>query len=145
MAVSWRKAVFQKMGCWNPYFYSVFWVRVFWAKLSKKGNLNTRQKWLITESCFFGIFVFFFFLFFVVVFFLFFVFFGGSTDFGPPHLTLNPPYLFFSVVVVFCFLWFFFGGFCKGQVRWPLGHLTGTKPSLFSFCFVLFFLSFLCF
>ena len=41
---------------------------------------------------------------------------------GPPHLALNPPYLFF---LCFCSC-AFFGGF-KGQVRWPLG----PKPSLF--------------
>ena len=44
MAVSWRKTVFQKMGCWNPYFYSVFWVRAFLAKLSKREILDTHQK-----------------------------------------------------------------------------------------------------
>ena len=24
----------------DPYFYSVFWVRAFWAKVSKKGNFE---------------------------------------------------------------------------------------------------------
>ena len=56
MAVSWLKTVFQKMGCWNPYCYSVLGVRAFLAKLSKKGNFEhppkERKKWLITESSF---------------------------------------------------------------------------------------------
>ena len=29
-----------KKRAWNPYFYSVFWVRAFWAKVSKKGNFQ---------------------------------------------------------------------------------------------------------
>ena len=40
MAVSWRTSAFQKKRPWNPYFYSVFWVRAFWAKVSKKGNFE---------------------------------------------------------------------------------------------------------
>ena len=44
MAVSWRICVFQKKVCWNPYFYSVFGVRAFWAKLSKKGNFGHPPK-----------------------------------------------------------------------------------------------------
>ena len=70
MAVSWRISVFQKMPCWNPYFYSVFWVRAFLAKLSKKGNFGhppkKRKFWLITEKLFFWYFcvfpLFFFYL-----------------------------------------------------------------------------------
>ena len=46
--------------------------------------------------------------------------------FGPLHLALNPPYLFFVLFLFFGY--FFFGGF-KGQVRWP------NPPCLF-FCFV---------
>ena len=62
---------------------------------------------------------------------------------GPPHLALNPPYLFFCfcfVFVLFCFFAFYFGGF-KGQVRWPEGppHLALNPPYLF-FLFVFFFL-----
>ena len=44
MAVSWLKTVFHKMGCWNPYFYSVLGVRAFWAKVSKKGNFEKSPK-----------------------------------------------------------------------------------------------------
>ena len=44
MAVSWRISAFQKKGAWNPYFYRVFRVRVFWAKLSKKGNFGHPPK-----------------------------------------------------------------------------------------------------
>ena len=58
---------------------------------------------------------------------------------GPPHLALNPPYLFF-LCFVFCFFVFvFFGGF-KGQVRWPEGppHLALNPPCLFFVCFCLF-------
>ena len=35
---------FSKKRPWNPYFYSVFWVRAFWAKLSKKGNFGHPPK-----------------------------------------------------------------------------------------------------
>ena len=34
----------QKKGAWNPYFYSVFRVRAFWAKLSKKANFGHPPK-----------------------------------------------------------------------------------------------------
>ena len=33
-----------KKKTWNPYFYSVFWVRAFWAKVSKKGNCEKPPK-----------------------------------------------------------------------------------------------------
>ena len=144
MAVSWRTSAFQKKRPWNPYFYSVFWVRAFWAKVSKKGNFEKppKKKKNLTDNWkanfwvfllfFFG---FFFFLFFFVFSFVFFVsffvfvfFFGGFKGQvrwpeGPPHLALNPPSFFFVFLVVFfCFL-FFFGGL---RVRWggPKGHLT---------------------
>ena len=145
MAVSWRICVFQKKVCWNPYFYSVFWVRAFWAKLSKKGKFWTptqkRRKFsLITEKLIFEYFLFFlvffsyfvFFCFFCLVFF-FGVSFGGLKGHvrwpeGPPHLALNPPYLFFCFCFVFVFLFFFVLFFCwEGlRVRWggPKGHLT---------------------
>ena len=125
---------FQKQRAWNPYFYSVFWVRVFWAKVSKKIEKPPRKMekfdWW-TENLFFGIFavffgfffsLFFWFLLFVLFFFC--VFFGGFKGQvrwpkGPPHLALNPPY-FFSV---FFFVFFFLEGL---RVRWggPKGHLT---------------------
>ena len=169
MAVSWRITVFQKLVCWNPYFYSVLGVRAFWAKLSKKAIFGhppkKRKFWLITEKPFFGYFcdflVFVSFLgFFLFVFFLFYVFlflfcfllggFKGQVRWpeGPPHLALNRPYLLFVfvVLVVFCcFVFVFFGGF-KGQVRWPEGppHLALNLPYWFIFVFVfVFFVPFL--
>ena len=85
---------------------------------------------------------------------------------GPPHLALNPPYLFFLLFgccfffffLFFCFLFFvfcfcfcfcfFFGGF-KGQVRWPEGppHLALNPPYFLFvfFFFVFFFFVFSCF
>ena len=54
---------------------------------------------------------------------------------GPPHLALNPPYLFFCfcfVFVLFCFFAFYFGGF-KGQVRWP-EFCTLSYHFVFFFC-----------
>ena len=152
MAVSWRITVFQKL-CWNPC-YSVLGARAFWAKLSKRQFLDTPQKReILTDNwkvffflvflCFFFTFCFFFV--FLFVFFCFFVFFGfffggfkGQVRWpeGPPHLALNPPYLF-VVFVVFVF----FGGF-KGQVTWPKGppHLALNPPylSIFVFVFVFF-------
>ena len=107
MAVSWRKTVFQNMGCWNPYFYSVFWVRVFWPSCQKREILDTHQKRKnLTDNWFFwgGYFCVFSFCFsFVFLFFRFFLgfffCFGGfkgqvGWPKGPPHLALNPPYLF---------------------------------------------------
>ena len=67
--------------------------------------------------CYFCFFVFLFFvfcfcfLFFFVFCFLFFVFWGGFKGQvrwpeGPPHLALNPPYLFLFCFVLFCFPFF---------------------------------------
>ena len=142
---------------WNPYFYSVFWVRVFWAKVSKKGNFEKPSKkgklWLIIEKLFFGVFAVFWVFFLLVFFFGCFLLggFKGQVRWpkGPPHLALNPPFFF-----CFCFLFFvlffvFFGGF-KGQVRWPKGppHLDLNPPYLFLlfllFCFFLGFWFFGC-
>ena len=63
------------------YFYSVFWVRALWAKVSKQEILDTHQKRekerLITEKLLFSIFavfcllVLFFFFFVVLCFFVF--------------------------------------------------------------------------
>ena len=143
---------FPKKRPWNPYFYSVFLVRVFWAKVSKKGNFEKpppKKNWLITEKLIFGYFcsffwllfflVFLFFLLFSLFFFCFCVFFGGFKGQvrwpeGPPHLALNPPSFFFFCFFgcFFCFL-FFFGGL---RVRWggPKGHLTWPLTLLICFC-----------
>ena len=88
---------FSKNTCWNPYFYSVFWVRAFWAKVSKKEILDTHQKGKkLTDNwktlfwyfccCFCLFLLFFFFVFFVVL---------------SPHLALNPPYFFFFLFFSF--------------------------------------------
>ena len=140
-------------------------MRVFWAKVSKKGNFwipCQKKKKILTDNwkalflvflCFllFLSWLFFFCCFFVVFLFCLFCFvfvlflFGGFKGQvrwpkGPPHLALNPPYFF--VFVFFCFfVLFFFGGF-KGQVRWPKGppHLALNPPYfLFVFCWFLFF------
>ena len=135
----------KKQTCWNPYFYSVFWVRAFWAKLSKTESWDTHQnkRKNLTDNwkalfwyflCFLCYFLFFFslFCFWVFVFlggFCFFCFcflfegFKGQVRWpeGPPHLALNPPYLFFGGVLLF------FGVFLEGlRIRWggPKGHLT---------------------
>ena len=141
---------FPKKRPWNPYFYSVFWVRAFWAKVSKKGNFekppkkrkNLTDNWKAIFWCFCCFFwggASFFFFFFVflfgfvlfVFFFVFLVFFVGGFKGqvrwpkGPPHLALNPPYFFFCFV--FCSLFCFFCFFLEGlRVRWggPKGHLT---------------------
>ena len=117
-----------------------------------------RKFWLITEKLFFWYFCVFYFFFlgfsffcffllffwFCFVFFCFFWGFKGQVRWpeGPPHLALNPPYLFFLVLFLFlfCFVFclFFLGGF-KGQVRWPEGppHLALNPPYFFIvwFCF----------
>ena len=131
-----------KKKAWNPYFYSVLGVSAFWAKVSKKGNFEKpptkKKKWLMTEKLFFGIFAvfwglffscfLFFSLFFVFCFlfgFLLLVFFGGFKGQvrwpeGPPHLALNPPYLFLLFLLfccfVFCFLLFGFWNTKKNLV-----------------------------
>ena len=57
--------------------------------------------------------------------------------FGPPHLALDPPYLFFfwggGIV---CFCWCFFGGLGSGEVARRATSL-GPKPSLFIYFFFL--------
>ena len=148
MAVSWRTSVFQKLVCRNPYFYSVWGVRAFWAKLSKKAIFGhppkKRKFWLITEKLFFwyfcvfvlfvSLFLFFlsvFFVFFFFVSFLFFLLEGLRVRWGGPkghlHLALNPPYLLFVFCCFCCFSCFCFLCFLEGlRVRWggPKGHLT---------------------
>ena len=144
MAVSWRICVFQKKVCWNPYFYSVFWVRAFWAKFVKKGKFWTptqkRIKFsLITEKLIFEYFLFFlvFFSFFVFFCFFCFVFFWcffwrveGSCEVARRATSLGPKPSLFVFLFLFCFffLCFFLVFFCwEGlRVRWggPKGHLT---------------------
>ena len=109
---------------WNPYFYSVFWVRAFWAKVSKKGNFEKppKKKENLTDNwkAIFGVFA---------VFLL-----GGS-------------FFFFFVFVFLVFLFVFcFCVFLEGlRVRWggPKGHLTWPLTLLISFflffCFFCFF------
>ena len=120
------QTVFPKMPCWNSYFYSVFWVRAFWAKLSKKGIFGhppPPKKKILTDNwkvlfwyvCvvyfFFRCFSFFCF-FWCFFWFCFFLFFGGFKA----HLALNPPYFFF---VLFCFFFVIFLFFFEGlRVRW---------------------------
>ena len=116
-------------------------MRVFWAKLSKKGNFGHPPKKLITEKLIIWYFCVFGFFWFV-----YFCFFGGFK--GSGHLTwpLNPPFLFLFLFVLVClFFVVFFGGF-QGQVRWPFEgppHLT-LKPSLF-ICFCFFWFVYFCF
>ena len=119
-------------------------MRVFWAKLSKKGHFGhppKKKKLIDNWKVHFGVFL------------CFFVFFGGfkgqvKWPFGPPHLALNPPYCFF----VFCCCYLFcFGGF-KGQVGICFLFVLFVFICFYLFfsCFVLYFFvslfcSFLCF
>ena len=114
MAVSWRISIFQKLACWNPYFYSVLGGRACWANLSKKGNCAPpKQKFLaVSWKALFGgcvlVFVGFFLYFwggFVFLSFLcllliknlffpqkcFFVYFSVSRFVSPPPF-LPPPF-----------------------------------------------------
>ena len=161
----------KKKGPETP-FYSVFGVSAFWAKVSKKGNFEKppkkRKIGLITEKLFLGIFFVLFFFggasFFPVFLFVFFVFFGvffggfkGQVRWpeGPPHLALNPPFLFLLFFVLFCFFWFFNtkktlfflrkGHFCLFSVFLFLSPLAFFGLPLFQFLFVclsVFFFSF---
>ena len=130
MAVSWRITFFPKMPCSNPYFYRVFWVRVFWAKLLKKAIFGHPQKRKILtdnwKALFWYFCVFLLFLSFSFLFLFFCLFFLGGFKGqvrwpeGPPHLALNPPYNFiflcFSFFFFVVFLFVCFGGF-ECQVR----------------------------
>ena len=146
---------------WNHYFYSVFVCALFGPSCQKRENLDTqpKKKKIFTDNwkahfeyfLFFLVFLVFFFFLGVLLFFLLCFFWGfkGHVRWpeGPPHLALNPPYLFFCfcfVFVLFCFFAFFFGGF-KGQVRWPEGppHLALNPPYLV-FCLFTFLFSFFC-
>ena len=143
--------LFFKKRAWNPYFYSVFWVRVFWGQGVKKGKIWKATKkngkiWPITEKLFFGIFA----VFFGGFFFFFSVFFWRvkrsgevaqrATSLGPkPSLFVFFGFVCFFLCFLFSFFLSFFGGF-KGQVRWPEGppHLALNPPYLFLFLFFLF-------
>ena len=147
----------KKKWPWNPYFYSVFWVRAFWAKVSKNGKFwkATQKKKNLTDNwkanfwvvlLFFSGFFFFLFFLFVLLFSLFLFlflcfFFGGFKGQvrwpeGPPHLALNPPSFFFLFFWLFCFCFCFFWR-VKCQVRWPKGppHLALNPPYLFLLLF----------
>ena len=132
----------KKRGPETPIFI-VFFVCALFGPSCKKGKFWTpsqkkRKFSLITEKLifeyfwFFLVFLCFFFCsFFLVLLFFFVFFFGGFKGHvrwpeGPPHLALNPPYLFFCfcfVFVLFFFLLFILEGL---RVRWggPKGHLT---------------------
>ena len=118
---------FSPEKCWNPYFI-VFWGRVFWAKVSKKEILDTRPKQEHFGSQLKNSFL-------SISWFL--LFFWGGRFFvgqvrwpeGPPHLALNPLFVFFC-------------SFLNGHLTWPK-----TLLICFSRGFLLFFVSltFLCF
>ena len=108
----------------KPLFLQCFWGARFLGQVVKIGKFWTptqkrRKNSLITEKlifeyflCFLVFFSFFFFFCFFVCFVFFLCCFGGFKGHvrwpeGPPHLALNPPYLFF-VLFLFCF---FLGGF----------------------------------
>ena len=151
----------KKKRAWNPYFYSVLGVSTFGAKVSKKGNFEKppkkRKFWLITEKLFFGIYAVFWGPLFSCFFFsfAFLGFFGGLKGQvrwpeGPPHLALNPPYLFLLFLLfccfVFCFVFFGFliqkkfflpekGIFCLFSVFLFLSPLAFFGLPLFLFLF----------
>ena len=134
VAVSWRITVFQKNLAETPIFIVFFGCALSEPRCQTREILDTHHwKALFWHFCCFFVIFFFFLFFFVSLFFLFFL-----EDFGPPHLALNPPYLFlfcfFGFSFLFCFVCFF-GGF-KGQVRWPKGppHLALNPPYLFCCC-----------
>ena len=112
----------------------------FLGQVIKKGNFWTpppqKKKKILTDNwklffwylCAFLLFLYFFSV--CLFFFVFWAYFRGFKSQvrwpeGPPHLALNPPYLFF---VFLAFLFFcFFCVFLEGlRVRWggPKGHLT---------------------
>ena len=150
--------LFKKKGPETPIFILFFGCALFGPSCQKREILDThpKKKKIFTDNWkahFWVFFVFscFFSFFFLFLFFCLFCFFcvfleglrvmwGGPE--GPPHLALNPPYLFF-VLFLFCF--FFVG---SGEVARRATSL-GPKPSLFvffclfSFGFVFFLVHFL--
>ena len=122
---------FSEIGLLKHLFYSVFGCalfgpscqkRAYWTKKETQNNLI--DNWKAHFLVFWGFLLF-----------LFLCFFGGFKcqvrwPEGPPHLALNPPYLFWLVFCVFLL---------EGlRVRWggPKGHLT--KPTFFFVFFVFF-------
>ena len=118
---------FSKNALLKPLFLLVFARVLFWPSSQKREISDTHQKnSLITEKLFFLVFL---------VFFLsgevarsatslgpkpsLFVFclFGFFFSFGPPHLALNPPYLFF---VCFVFFLFFLSFLCFSLKKKPV-------------------------
>ena len=124
MAVWWRKTVFQKMGCWNPCFYSVFFAcALFWPSCQKREILDTHQKkknlthnWKALVLVFLCFFIFFFFLLFSFLLFYLLLFCVSFWRVGPPHLALNPPYFFGCFLVLF-FLLFYIKCFFSPEKR----------------------------
>ena len=135
MAVAWAVIVFKNSFAEAP-ILNVFWVRAFWAKLSKGDFATKKEKtekfdwWL--KSSFFGIFCFLVFLTFCFLLFFFLGGFKGQVRWrkGPPHLALSPPYF----LGFFCLVFFFFVLFRRESV-FPLK--TGIFVC-FSWCLPLF-------
>ena len=156
--------------------YSVFRC-AFLAKLSKKGNFGHPPKnWLIAEKLFGEYFLCFFVLFFFILLFFFCVFEGSgevarrATSLehkpyllyffcsGPPHLALNPPYRFFSLLLIEKTVVPLNKGIFVYWKYFPLFVLSPFWPPtcwflfvsllffffLFFFCFFFFFLFFVC-
>ena len=90
------------MLCWNPYFI-VFLGAHFLGQVVKKGKFWTPTKNTLTDNWKAHVWAFVCFLFFCWLFVLFIKKGHVRWPEGPPHLALNPPYLFFSL-----FVWFFF-------------------------------------
>ena len=123
-----------------PIFIVFFGCALFGPSCQKREILDTHQNkrknltdnW---KALFWYFWCFFFFCFSVFLVVCFCFFFEGLRvrlrwPKGPPHLALNPPYLWGGVFFVF-FFGVFWGGF-KGQVRWPEGppHLALNPPYL---------------
>ena len=140
MAVSWRICFLQKKFAETPIFIVFLGCALFgpscqkgkfWTPTQKRKKLT--DNWKAHFWVFFGFSCFFFFFFFFVFFCMFccfLCFFGGFKGHvrwpeGPPHLALNPPYLFFLFVL------FFFGFFLVPFLS--LGHLIGPKTLFFLF------------
>ena len=127
MAVSWCISAFQQ-NLPRPLFLLCFLGARFLGQGVKKGNFGHPQKRKkMTENwkALFWYFCCFFVCSFFVVFLLFFgflCFFGGFKGQvrwpeGPPHLALNPPYLFLFCFFAFVFYFVFLDP--KGHLTWP--------------------------
>ena len=109
MAASWRTSAFHKKKklAETPIFIVFLGCALFGPRCQKKKIWNThqkRKKWLITGKLFVWYFCVFQFLFFSCWFFWLFLFSLFLCFLGPPHLALNPPFLFFFC---FCFVFVF--------------------------------------